>query len=77
MNFKKGDSVIVDTSGWSAQKRQRALITRLGTESIGIVWETGELATKEANVARAHFRVLMVLKDKAPLDEETTEEVKK
>jgi hypothetical protein len=60
--YKKGDRVIVDTSGWSGQARQRALIVRVGTLSIGIVWETGELAGRGANVERASFDVAEVLK---------------
>lgn len=74
MSFKKDDLVVVDTSGWSAQKRQKAKIIRCGAESIGIIWETGELAGKEANIARAHFRVLMVMKKKDDLIEEPTKE---
>jgi len=61
MHFKKGDMVIVDTSGWSAQSRQKAKVVRCGNETIGIIWETGELATKEANIDRTHFRVVEVI----------------
>ena len=60
--YKRGDKVIVDTSGWSEQGRQRARVTRIGAESVGIVWETGELAGREANVERASFDVVEVLK---------------
>jgi hypothetical protein len=58
---KKGDRVIVDTSGWSAQSRQRARITRVGADSYGLTWETGELEGREANVARGHLTVVEVL----------------
>lgn len=61
VSFKKGDTVIVDTSGWSEQTRQKAKVLRHGTKSIGIIWETGELATKEANVACDHFHVVEVV----------------
>lgn len=60
--MRKGDRVIVDTSSWSEQGRQRAKVERIGELSIGLVWETGELAGKEANVARSHLVVTEVLK---------------
>lgn len=59
--FRKGDRVIVKTP-WSEQSVQRARVTRIGAESYGIVWETGELKDREANVARASFEVVEVLK---------------
>lgn len=57
---KKGDKVLLRTP-WSEQSVQRARVTRVGSESYGIVWETGELKDREANVERASFDVVEVL----------------
>jgi hypothetical protein len=62
--WKKGDRVLVAT-GWSAQAVQRARVERVGAQSVGLTWETGELARRPANVAREHFRVVEVLKEGA------------
>lgn len=58
---KKGDRVLLKTP-WSEQSVQRARVTRVGTESYGVVWETGELKDREANVERASFEVVEVLR---------------
>ena len=60
MKAKKGDRVLLDTSRWSESTVQRFRVTRVGSETVGGTWETGELADKEANLPRYLFDQITV-----------------
>lgn len=55
MKAKKGDRVILDTSSWAGSRFERFRVTRVGTETVSGVWETGVLEGREATIARSTF----------------------
>lgn len=59
--YKKHDRVLVATP-WSGQAFQRFYITGIGNLTVRGVWETGELAGREATIEKASFRVTEVLR---------------